>query len=74
MPAWFDIYSLDKSGQQDEPGILKATESGMIGPDKVDLLFRISCLLDLLRAGGHYSLLITRKHYTHSANLLCYSH
>ena len=34
MPAWFDIYSLDRSGQQDEPGILKAAESGMcwIGP------------------------------------------
>ena len=47
MPAWFDIYSLDRSGQQDEPGILKATESGMcwIGPD---LLFRISRLLDLV--------------------------
>ena len=47
MPAWFDIYSLDRSGQQDEPGILKAAESGMcwIGPD---LLFRISHLLDLV--------------------------
>ena len=30
MPAWFDIYSLDRSGQQDEAGILKATENGTI--------------------------------------------
>ena len=26
MPSWFDIYSLDKSAQQDEAGILKAAD------------------------------------------------
>ena len=45
-------------------------------PGKLDLLFRISHLLDLRAggAGGHYSLFVTSKCYTRSANPPRYSH
>ena len=42
MPAWFDIYSLDRSGQQDEAGILKATENGTILDKARQCIFIIS--------------------------------
>ena len=46
----------------------------LIRAGQVDVLFRISHYSVCVPVGNHYSLFVTSKWYTRSANLRCYSH